>query len=101
MLKLVVHTFSTQDLIRFGWITTFEEGWGRFVTACVMIEEEMYNSFVETLKTRKPRSSCLLQMAHDVIFFRNDEGKMITGGSTYGSLVETLPKIETFCASLK
>lgn len=100
MIKQVVHTFSTQDLLRFGWITTYEEGWGRFVTACVMIEETDYNRFLETLKIRKPRSTCLLQLAKDVIVFRNEEGKIITGGSTYGSLVETLPSIDSFCKQL-
>jgi hypothetical protein len=98
----VVDTFSTRDLLRFGWLE-FEDGLRAFTTAGVFVGRAQFDQFKSAFSTtRHPRSMSLLIVAKEVVVFRReDDGSVISGDSEYASHVDVLPSVDAFFRALK
>jgi hypothetical protein len=98
----VVDTFSTRDLLRFGWLS-FEDELRAFTTVGILVRRSDFEQFKSSFsKTRHPRSMSLLIVCVDVIIFRRPEdGRVISGDSEYGSHVDVLPSVDAFFRTLK
>lgn len=101
-LMFLVDTFSTRDLLRFGWLT-FESDLRAFTTVGILLARTEFERFQASFSsTRHPRSVSLLMAAHDIIVFRNsDSGQVISGDSEYASHVDVLPCVDAFFHRLK
>lgn len=98
----VVDTFSTRDLLRFGWLS-FEDDLRAFMTVGILVGRADFEQFKSTFSAmRHPRSMSLLMVCMDVIVFRRPEdGRAISGDSEYGSHVDVLPHVDAFFHTLK
>jgi hypothetical protein len=98
----VVDTFSTRDLLRFGWLE-FEEGLRAFTTAGVLVGRAHFEQFKSAFsEMRHPRSMTLLMIAREVVVFRRaEDGCVISGDSEYASHVDVLPNVDAFFHALK